>query len=384
VEDDEEYTPLHGIVRLFHYKSFELMKKHNLFVSDLHLFEYGLYIVCVKQTVFNFVYFEKSMKILGEIDSQIGNPHKLIGFNKKGTDKFQSYFKKLVEKYFQSNKPDQLFYQTTETYWAIITGKLDYLELLHSRGCDLNFDFEGSFTYLHLAVEYKSLKIIQFLLKKCNSLINRKDVNGDTVLHIACRKNDLELVKLLLEEKSLDLNQKTSWGMTALNIAISRGHKELKELLHSYKCIQSPSIFDLMPPELIRRITFFQFDYRSTDDVVDLMQTCKNWNHLISSKETWEDASKLYPNLETFESFWSRHSKWILLNGIIDKKRIHFFLGDLAQLNVKYHKKRLKLNPKSEIKNFYKINSSDAFKFLSDCLYNHLNGDVHTRFHGNV
>jgi ankyrin repeat protein len=375
-KDDEGYTPLHGIVQLFHYKSFEMIKKHNLFVNDLNLFEYGLYIVCVKQNVFNFVNFEKSMKIIREIDSQIGNPHKLIGFNKKGTEKFQSYFKKLIIEYFQSNKPDQIFYQTTETYWAIITGKLDYLELLLSKGCDLKYNFEGSFTYLHLALEYRSLKIIEFLLKNCIELLNRKDENGDTVLHISCRKNDLELVKIFLKEESLDLNSKTSWGMTALNIAISRGNKELKELLQSYKCAQSPSIFELMPLELIRRITFFQFDYKSTDDVVDLMQTCKNWNHLISSKETWDDGSKLYQILETHESFWSRHSKWILLNGIVDKKRIHFFSGNPSYLTEKYNKKRMKLNPKSEKKNFHEINSSNAFKFLSNCLYNHLNGDM--------
>eukprot|EP01080_Neovahlkampfia_damariscottae_P007618 gene7618-11941_t len=387
-KDRNNYTPLHGIVRLFHPNLMELLKENELIPTNFGLYSYALHEMCTKLPMIRFVNFEKSMKILSEFDDQFENIHILVAFNKKGMEKtFQKYFKNLVLKNFESGKKiDTLFKGTTETYWAVINERYDYLEIFLKYGCNLSYNFNGDFTYLHLAIAKKSEKLIQFLLKNTKNILNKRNKFGDTVFHIVCRNRDMRLFNILLNEKDLDINCQTSWGYTAANIASSQGNNELKEILKSHNCIEYPSIFEIMPIEVIRKIVLFIFDFSTTDDVSNLMASCQRWNNLINSKDLWVDYSKIRFQsetlIETHSSFWERHSKWILANGI-DRNRI-FFLNcpgnriNTASLRVLYAEKYLKRFPKSKRKNpiFEMISDIDTYAILKKFLYEHLNFDM--------
>jgi ankyrin repeat protein len=71
----------------------------------------------------------------------------------------------------------------TPLHWACFTGKKDIVELLLSKGADVNIkDNEGKIA-LHLA---KTKEIAEMLVKK-DSSVNAIDVNGKTPLFIACQ-----------------------------------------------------------------------------------------------------------------------------------------------------------------------------------------------------
>jgi ankyrin repeat protein len=52
---------------------------------------------------------------------------------------------------------------------------------------------------LHIACEFSSANVVQFLIKKDNSSVYCIDKNKDSILHYACRGRNCEVVKYLLE-----------------------------------------------------------------------------------------------------------------------------------------------------------------------------------------
>ena len=56
---------------------------------------------------------------------------------------------------------------------------------------------------LHIASEYSSAKVIEFLLEEVHGMLNKCDVNGDSLLHYACRSANVEVIKYLVAEQSV-------------------------------------------------------------------------------------------------------------------------------------------------------------------------------------
>ncbi|KAK7405324.1 hypothetical protein VNO78_06548 [Psophocarpus tetragonolobus] len=86
-------------------------------------------------------------------------------------------------------------------------------------------------TALHIAVrcrQYDSLYIlVGWLVKNSrfgakqleSSILNWKDVEGNTALHVSSHQNNLQMVQLLMKSKLLDLQSKNNEGRSALDVA---------------------------------------------------------------------------------------------------------------------------------------------------------------------
>ncbi|XP_039127973.1 ankyrin repeat-containing protein BDA1-like [Dioscorea cayenensis subsp. rotundata] len=80
---------------------------------------------------------------------------------------------------------------------------------------------------LHLAVQFNSFEIVEFLVKKLgvdddiNKLLNLKDDKGNTILHHAVARRQLQIVKLLLSnEEAVEVNAMNYKGLTALDVLL--------------------------------------------------------------------------------------------------------------------------------------------------------------------
>lgn len=109
---------------------------------------------------------------------------------------------------------------------AAFEGNFEIVEFLLEKGADVNTTDTDGYTPLHSAA---NLDIVKLLLKK-DANVNAKNTNGATPLHSAAERGRLELVKLLLK-KDADVNAKTKNGDTALSIAAKAGHTAIVKLL---------------------------------------------------------------------------------------------------------------------------------------------------------
>jgi ankyrin repeat protein len=116
---------------------------------------------------------------------------------------------------------------------ACATGRTDIVELLISRGAEINCEPDGYGSPLHAASCNGHLDVVQLLLDhhaNCNA-------GGDcfsTPLHVASFTGDVRLVRLLIERgEEIDINAKNFHLGTPLCIASEAGDKNIVELLLS-------------------------------------------------------------------------------------------------------------------------------------------------------
>ena len=108
--------------------------------------------------------------------------------------------------------------------WAIVKNHLPLVQLLLSKGHDIN-DFMGRFyagTALHIAVPGGHCPLIMLLLQNPALNLNKRDSDGNTALHIAIKWRNLEVVKLL-HAAGADLEIANGSGRTALLLALYYG-----------------------------------------------------------------------------------------------------------------------------------------------------------------
>lgn len=55
----------------------------------------------------------------------------------------------------------------------------------------------------HIACEFSSAKVVDFLLGEVDGMLNKCDTNGDSLLHYACRSANVEVIKYLIAEQSV-------------------------------------------------------------------------------------------------------------------------------------------------------------------------------------
>ncbi|PUU81958.1 ankyrin repeat-containing domain protein [Tuber borchii] len=116
--------------------------------------------------------------------------------------------------------------------WAIMSNRLPLIQLLLSKGHDINHLGRGSCfaTALHVAVSCRNHPLILLFLENPALDLNKLDIDGNTALHIAIRCRDLEVVKLL-HTAGVDLEIPDKRGRTALLLALHDCNVRIIEFL---------------------------------------------------------------------------------------------------------------------------------------------------------
>jgi ankyrin repeat protein len=143
--------------------------------------------------------------------------------------------------------------QYTPLHWAANYGDVEMVELLISRGAELDVEDPDYSTPLYLAAEQGHPKVVKFLISKgaeVNVKSNKwgytplhraawgpvtmiKYLGGGTVSEADLNENYLEIVGMLLE-KGAKVNARDNGGKTPLDQAIKNGEKEIVVLLRKH------------------------------------------------------------------------------------------------------------------------------------------------------
>jgi len=126
---------------------------------------------------------------------------------------------------------------------AVVDGDVDQVNLLISKGADVNLRNRMNWTPLHTAIQNRRQAIVELLTTK-GADVNAKDNRGQTPLHVAVNLGQKEVVELLIA-KGADVNVMGSRGDNALSLAKKRQNTEIIDLLLKHGA-KEPSPEDLM------------------------------------------------------------------------------------------------------------------------------------------
>lgn len=126
---------------------------------------------------------------------------------------------------------------TSVLHAASAGGNRQIVEIILSKGVDINERIRGGQTALHWAARSGSTEVTEFLIDKGLD-INAKDFWKWTPLHYACSKNRADTVTALLA-RGADLTAREELDMTPLEVAEKEGHTEIVELLKKHGAKES-------------------------------------------------------------------------------------------------------------------------------------------------
>ena len=113
---------------------------------------------------------------------------------------------------------------------AVVTGNIDQVQQLISKGADINAKEDRlGYTSLHTAVSNRRRAIAELLIAK-GADINAKDRRARTPLFLAVESGQKDMVELLIA-KGADVNATSGQGENALSLAQKRRHTEIVDLL---------------------------------------------------------------------------------------------------------------------------------------------------------
>jgi cytohesin len=127
------------------------------------------------------------------------------------------------------NAKDDL-YGDTPLLWAAGFGHKGVVEMLITKGADVNAKAEGGWTPLHYATGGNDKEIVELLIAKGADLNAKNARDQITPLHWAAWRDHKEITELLIA-KGAGVNTKNKSGGTPLHNATWKGHKEIVELL---------------------------------------------------------------------------------------------------------------------------------------------------------
>ncbi len=127
------------------------------------------------------------------------------------------------------NAKDDL-YGDTPLLWAAGFGHKGIVEMLITRGADVNAKAEGGWTPLHYATGGNDKEIVELLIGKGADMNAKNAKDQITPLHWAAWRGHREVAELLIA-KGAGVNSKNKSGGTPLHNATWKGHKEIVELL---------------------------------------------------------------------------------------------------------------------------------------------------------
>ncbi|XP_036355469.1 ankyrin-1-like [Octopus sinensis] len=118
-------------------------------------------------------------------------------------------------------------------YLAVDGRHLESVELLLSRGSEVNMKVKGGSTPLHLAAELEWTDGLEVLLKQTDVEVNARSDDGQTPLHRACCNGHTHTVGLLLGHNGIDANVVNIFGDTPLHEAVrGRRYKVVSVMLN--------------------------------------------------------------------------------------------------------------------------------------------------------
>ncbi|XP_036360973.1 26S proteasome non-ATPase regulatory subunit 10-like [Octopus sinensis] len=119
----------------------------------------------------------------------------------------------------------------TALHWAVDGRRLEAVEILLSRGSEINGKSNGGWTPLHVAAANDWTDGVAFLLKQTDVEVHAWSNDGRMPLHWACFRGHLHIVEILLGHNGIDVNVVDNAGDTPLHEAVQRRNNELVSLL---------------------------------------------------------------------------------------------------------------------------------------------------------
>ncbi|CAJ1099332.1 E3 ubiquitin-protein ligase MIB2-like isoform X1 [Octopus vulgaris] len=113
----------------------------------------------------------------------------------------------------------------TALHWAVTWRRLQAVELLLSRGSNVNEKTNGGYTPLYLAARLypEWTDGMKAIMKQSAVEVNPRNEAGRTPLHWACSWGRFHTVELLLGHNGIDANVVGNDGDTPLQVAVQRG-----------------------------------------------------------------------------------------------------------------------------------------------------------------
>ncbi|MCD4786252.1 MAG: ankyrin repeat domain-containing protein [Candidatus Eremiobacteraeota bacterium] len=118
---------------------------------------------------------------------------------------------------------------------AVRWNRKDVIELLISRGVDVNSATNSGWTPLHSALSDGRKDMAEFLISKGADV--NGEVDGWTHLHRAVNRGDNDIVKFLLR-CGANVNARNNDNLTPLYYAMKKGHKDIIKLLREHDAKQ--------------------------------------------------------------------------------------------------------------------------------------------------
>ncbi|MCC8417666.1 MAG: ankyrin repeat domain-containing protein, partial [Rickettsia endosymbiont of Bryobia graminum] len=116
-----------------------------------------------------------------------------------------------------------------------LTGTKDLLDILHSKGIDINGSPDNDMNALHWAACKNSIDKVNLLLEGEYQInIDLQDITGRTALHLAAEKGLANIVETLTDKNPNIISIQDNNGQMALHLAASSGHKNILETLLEY------------------------------------------------------------------------------------------------------------------------------------------------------
>lgn len=188
---------------------------------------------------------------------------------------------------------------TRSLHQAVVNGDIDQVNLLISKGADVNLRNRMNWTPLHTAIQNRRQALIELLIAK-GADINAKDNRGQTPLHVAVNTSQKDAVELLIA-KGADVNVMGSRGDNALSLAKKRRNTEIIDLLLKHGA-KEPSLEDLMGDRYYEGENPYQ-DYgeqqiqRGTRTISPVVQSPVQINIL----DILADPNEIRARIKTFE-----------------------------------------------------------------------------------
>ena len=137
---------------------------------------------------------------------------------------------------------------------AVVSGQMEVLQYLISKGAKVTVKTKAELTPLHLASQKGHRDIAELLIKRGNS-VNAKSNLGQTPLHEAAFYGHMEVVELLVENGA-DVNATTQRLQTPLHMAVDsvKDHSDIVEfLIQKGARINAKNLNDLTPYRVAKR-----------------------------------------------------------------------------------------------------------------------------------